>query len=167
MSKTKYLAVPAAAVAATAGAGQADATALITQDFGYTAAYESYNVFDVNIGNNATTQYRFGDDKASFLESNDGFSQVAPSPGSQAVGTPNETFKDGVGSLSDGYYHLRFDLDGLTRYGYATVSNGGTTLDSVTYAVPEPSSWALMILGFGATGAAMRRRRQPSALVNA
>ena len=25
--------------------------------------------------------------------------------------------------------------------------------------VPEPAAWALMILGFGATGAAMRRRR--------
>jgi hypothetical protein len=26
-------------------------------------------------------------------------------------------------------------------------------------AVPEPASWALMLLGFGAIGAAMRRRR--------
>lgn len=30
------------------------------------------------------------------------------------------------------------------------------------YAIPEPSSWALMILGFGAVGGALRRR--PSAL---
>jgi len=30
---------------------------------------------------------------------------------------------------------------------------------SVTGGVPEPASWALMILGFGATGAALRRRR--------
>jgi hypothetical protein len=26
--------------------------------------------------------------------------------------------------------------------------------------IPEPGTWALMILGFGAVGAAMRRRRQ-------
>lgn len=35
-------------------------------------------------------------------------------------------------------------------------------------AVPEPASWALMLLGFGATGAALRRQRpipRPSALV--
>lgn len=28
--------------------------------------------------------------------------------------------------------------------------------------VPEPASWALMIMGFGATGVAMRRRRRPA-----
>jgi hypothetical protein len=26
--------------------------------------------------------------------------------------------------------------------------------------VPEPASWAMLIAGFGLTGAAMRRRRQ-------
>lgn len=31
--------------------------------------------------------------------------------------------------------------------------------------VPEPSSWALMIVGFGLTGAALRRRAQPKATV--
>ncbi len=30
----------------------------------------------------------------------------------------------------------------------------------LTAAVPEPSTWALMILGFGAVGAAMRRRQK-------
>ena len=28
-------------------------------------------------------------------------------------------------------------------------------------AVPEPATWAMMLLGFGAVGFAMRRRRQP------
>ncbi|MBA2466428.1 MAG: PEPxxWA-CTERM sorting domain-containing protein, partial [Sphingomonas sp.] len=27
-------------------------------------------------------------------------------------------------------------------------------------AVPEPATWAMMLIGFGATGAAMRRRRK-------
>ena len=31
---------------------------------------------------------------------------------------------------------------------------------NIAAAVPEPASWALMIAGFGATGAAMRRRRE-------
>ena len=31
-------------------------------------------------------------------------------------------------------------------------------------AVPEPATWAMMLLGFGAVGFAMRRRRQPALL---
>jgi hypothetical protein len=31
-------------------------------------------------------------------------------------------------------------------------------------AVPEPSTWAMMLLGFGAVGFAMRRRRRPALL---
>lgn len=36
--------------------------------------------------------------------------------------------------------------------------NGNFRISSVAGAVPEPASWALMIAGFGMTGAAMRRR---------
>lgn len=35
----------------------------------------------------------------------------------------------------------------------------GVRLDSVRGAVPEPATWAMMLLGFGAIGASMRRRR--------
>jgi len=33
---------------------------------------------------------------------------------------------------------------------------------SFTQAVPEPATWALMLLGFGGIGMAMRRRRRPA-----
>jgi len=37
---------------------------------------------------------------------------------------------------------------------------GNVLLSSVSYAVPEPASWAMMLLGFAGIGAAMRRNRK-------
>lgn len=34
-------------------------------------------------------------------------------------------------------------------------------------ALPEPSTWAMMLLGFGAIGIALRRRRSPTAILSA
>jgi hypothetical protein len=58
--------------------------------------------------------------------------------------------------LVDGTYNFNMDVSDQT-HGTNSISfdlkigNGG--------AVPEPASWALMIAGFGATGAMLRRRR--------
>ena len=38
------------------------------------------------------------------------------------------------------------------------VMNGNVT---IMMAIPEPGTWALMLLGFGAMGLAMRRNRRP------
>ena len=48
---------------------------------------------------------------------------------------------------------------GLTFSPTRAVRTGQVVIAS-TGAVPEPSTWAMLIIGFGATGAAMRRRRQ-------
>lgn len=51
---------------------------------------------------------------------------------------------------------------------YHDGNKDGFKLRKLTYnvapPVPEPSTWALLILGFGGVGAAMRRRRQPAAV---
>lgn len=39
----------------------------------------------------------------------------------------------------------------------------GAAIDNVSVAVPEPGAWALMILGFGAAGSMLRRRRVATA----
>ena len=45
---------------------------------------------------------------------------------------------------------------------YATIGNGVAAFSidgaDATAAVPEPASWALMMLGFGGVGCAVRRR---------
>lgn len=62
---------------------------------------------------------------------------------------------------------------GIASFGYGrtTTVSGGTTLflndsgnpfvaaERFAAAVPEPSSWALLVIGFGAVGYSMRRRR--------
>jgi hypothetical protein len=66
---------------------------------------------------------------------------------------------------------LDFDASklGVDADGYLTLNLSGTTflpsgslqvlIDQPAAAVPEPATWALMILGFGAVGHAMRRRK--------
>lgn len=58
---------------------------------------------------------------------------------------------------------------GLTPGAYVYHLNGGATSDTITLniaaPVPEPSAWAMMLLGFGAIGASMRRRKPVSSLL--
>lgn len=54
-----------------------------------------------------------------------------------------------------------FDLD---EYFSAADFSHFTVYDSNTPAVPEPGTWAMMLMGFGAAGYAMRRRRRSTEL---
>lgn len=59
------------------------------------------------------------------------------------------------------FYHLNFSAGGQA-YSGSVGFNDDHSLNNVTYAlsVPEPSSWALLILGSGLAGAALRRSRR-------
>ena len=69
-------------------------------------------------------------------------------------------------------FNLIFDRENLPGaiFGYTlTGTSDGFGYTRVTVvrlanAVPEPATWALMIVGFAVTGAALRRRRRPSHL---
>jgi hypothetical protein len=50
-------------------------------------------------------------------------------------------------------------------YTFNTPSGGGTVSGNSSFylaTVPEPATWAMMLLGFGGIGFAMRRRRRPA-----
>lgn len=54
----------------------------------------------------------------------------------------------------EGFDDSSISPDGIWQSGTITI-----TYDTVAGAIPEPATWGLMILGFGAIGGAMRRRR--------
>ncbi|HVK43186.1 MAG TPA: PEPxxWA-CTERM sorting domain-containing protein [Phenylobacterium sp.] len=64
-----------------------------------------------------------------------------------------ETVSLGLGSLQSFSFHL--------VHGTASIQFDNLTVgEPVTSAVPEPATWAMMILGFGAVGTAVRTRRR-------
>ena len=54
------------------------------------------------------------------------------------------------------------NLDPSTDYS-AAIDNVALTLDPVSGAVPEPASWAMMLVGFGLVGSTLRKRGSRSA----
>jgi len=76
------------------------------------------------------------------------------------------TLAGGMFTYTVGDQSVSTNANGATSIGNV-ILQGHNTSDGVDYsvrwdnfnAVPEPGTWALMILGFGLTGAAMRRRR--------
>ena len=78
-------------------------------------------------------------------------------------GTPGNWNLTGGGSnvmqlaatlIAGGQYEFSFTGSNPNNSG---VANGNVTIS----AVPEPGTWALMLIGFGGMGLAMRRRRRP------
>lgn len=59
----------------------------------------------------------------------------------------------------DGTYRVDLSIDGLGN-GNRTISVFAKLGDGAMGAVPEPATWALMILGFGFIGGIQRKLRQ-------
>ncbi|MGN6850460.1 MAG: FxDxF family PEP-CTERM protein [Sphingomicrobium sp.] len=84
-----------------------------------------------------------------WLQSSDGLTTLF-----SASGSSNSLNLNGA-SLGAGEYRLAFDGSGATN----AAATGNFTF--YVQAVPEPATWALMLLGFAGVGFAMRFRRRP------
>jgi len=65
-----------------------------------------------------------------------------------------------LSSVSDGYNALK---DYAPYAGFPTSGFWAASFPTITPSVPEPATWAMMLLGFGGIGFAMRRRRRNGA----
>jgi hypothetical protein len=97
---------------------------------------------------------------------------VAAAPGGAGVTVSGDTITDTVAISSLKDVVLKPEQFGVSLWtvagkgfsGFAEFAPGnGTFTPSLASAVPEPANWALMIVGLGAMGAAMRARRRPAA----
>jgi hypothetical protein len=71
---------------------------------------------------------------------------------------------DGNGDQSQGFtvsYHFNDAVNSVT---FTSGDQNAFEFDKLAGGVPEPASWALMILGFGGAGAALRGRRRLASL---
>jgi hypothetical protein len=64
----------------------------------------------------------------------------------------------GFGGINDVYYDPDTG-DTLADNSVGLLRRGTATFNLAESAIPEPAAWGLMIMGFGLTGAALRRRR--------
>jgi hypothetical protein len=93
-----------------------------------------------------------------------GYARFTPDSFSFRLYGPPRPFDNCDLSLStwQNYGQLCASWQGIRLIQYDAIVNDGTTV-ALEYlgggVVPEPASWALMIVGFGMTGAALRRRR--------
>jgi hypothetical protein len=74
-----------------------------------------------------------------------------------------------VTSAGQNYYGFLYSTDALVNsYGFESQADAGIIpTTAVPAAVPEPATWAMMILGFGAIGYAMRGRRRVTVRIRA
>jgi hypothetical protein len=77
-------------------------------------------------------------------------------PDAAATGTFTLKFGSAINDLTLSNLQVRYQTLASTANAATSASGKATSIVGV---VPEPSSWALMILGFGAVGAMIRRRK--------
>ena len=126
----------------------------------------------ITIGASSTPQYSFinglylGNYQSLYIQGDNGSKVAFPFNGTTQMLLPMVA-TDIFGTATDGDYQLAFDI-GTTAYtGLATVIgvDGAQEITTITFnplvnAVPEPSTWAMMIFGLCGLGFVAYRRKK-------
>lgn len=87
-----------------------------------------------------------------------GGSNNGPLPGQSFDGSFSMVFGSAQSALTLSNFHTRYQS--LARGGSATGVLTSYVSNRMISAVPEPATWAMMLVGFGGVGFAMRRKRK-------
>ncbi len=143
------------------------ASAATTMSVNYTASPMGT---PITIGEAAAPQYSFVlgtffNGAAQYkIQGNDGATVAFPDNGVTQMFLPAVTTRlEGI-TFTEGDYQLRFNIGSIAYSGFATVMDQGRRISAITFspvagAVPETATWAMMMLGMGGIGLAMRRRK--------
>ncbi|PZQ64580.1 MAG: hypothetical protein DI570_04800 [Phenylobacterium zucineum] len=123
------------------------------EDQTYVYQYSSLNVFQFSNGSDYFTfRYSRSNSDVSVLED---FSSTSATSIDYYLESNNQTMRKALGGRTPPAISNQYAMPSFSNFTFTTVTAPG--------AVPEPATWALMIGGFGLTGAALRRRRAGAA----
>jgi hypothetical protein len=108
----------------------------------------------VNLGGNPVVNFQTALNGVTWIGLHFGGGADSPSP--QASGGVTAFYRFDAGSVNLDSFTVAYGSASVARL-YSTGPLIPSNLQGLT-AVPEPAAWALMILGFGAAGAVLRRR---------
>lgn len=155
-----------------AGAVCAPAHAAVTYTFKAISAFDSFpfGTFQLTTANFVTGANTFG--PASLTSCSVTFTTASSVCGSQVMDTtfnaPYETVAFGTDDGTQVFYYFNAGSFGTvgTHSSQIFGDEQFATLSVVNSSpsVPEPATWAMMIIGFGAVGGAMRRRKANTVL---
>lgn len=114
-------------------------------------------------GNASAISFTFAANNTTSLGSDIG--DVSIFSGATLLGTVDVLVLDGSAFTNDAVSLTGFS--NVTRIVITSTDFGGVVYDDFTFslnAVPEPSTWAMMLIGFGGIGYSMRRRRRSTAI---
>ncbi len=166
----RFAFVAMASLAAAVGVA-APASSATTYSVDYVASSDGT---PITIGNASSPQYTF--ELGTFF--NGANSYILRANGNATVAFPDNGVPQSPGSfvytgvdatsVSPGFsnlgnFQLFFNIGSAAYTGYATVVDSGHRINAISFspaagAVPEPATWAMMLLGFGAVGYGSRRR---------
>lgn len=161
--KFRALVTPATLLVAGAFSGPACA-GVVVDTTGWDATYGGT---PITLAGASSSQYSFGLTDFPYpisftktsLSGNDG--ATASYPGGSTAYSQVDT--NGLFGPEPGDYGLQFSANGIQYVGTATVDETGDHISQISYdvaSVPEPATWAMMVLGLGLAGGALRRSRR-------